>query len=94
MSEQEYELVMPFVTVVSKDGPHEDNSYAAGWAMGSLYAEVQQASLIGATFYRDVAEENVPQAELIAMRYGYLTDTAPSEVEGWVLMGFAQGAAL
>ena len=39
--ETSYGLLMPFVTVVSKGGPHEDESYAAGWEMGVLDARLE-----------------------------------------------------
>lgn len=34
----EYDLVMPFVTVTSAGGPHDDDAYVAGFEMGALDA--------------------------------------------------------
>lgn len=87
----EYEMVMPFVTVTSKGGPHDDNSYVAGYAMGTLNAELRVGMMIGADISRDVAQENVEQAELLAMRHGYVSEQTPSSEDGWVLMEFSPG---
>jgi hypothetical protein len=75
-------MVMPFVTVVSKGGPHEDESYVAGWEMGSLDATLSQRT--PQAFTITLHTENLPQADLIAMRYGYILTAFPSkDAEGW-----------
>jgi hypothetical protein len=67
----DYDLVMPFVTVHSKGGPHDDESYIAGWTMGYLDAvlEHQKPAMHEDTIYQD----SIPQADIIAMKHGYRT---------------------
>lgn len=69
MGEEEYELVMPFKTVQSEGGPHEDNAYAAGWMMGSL----DQKLKLGEREMQltVIQKENWPQLDLILMKHGY-----------------------
>lgn len=81
MNEEEHEftdygMVMPFVTVTSKGGPHDDDSYVAGWEMGALDAELKVSTW---PLTRTVRTENLPQVDLIAMRYGYTTDWYTAE---------------
>lgn len=68
-----FDLVMPFVSVQSKGGPHDDSAFAAGYAMGLLDAE-----LGGSVFDqgRAIRVEDRAQADLIAMRHG----SSPSSV--------------
>lgn len=62
------DLVMPFVTVVSKGGPHDDDSYVAGYAMGLLDAKLSDGGHQEPLAVRD---DCLPQVDLLAMRYGY-----------------------
>lgn len=90
----EYEMVMPFVTVTSKGGPHDDDSYTAGYAMGVLDAQILVASTFQAIVTRDVPVSSRPQADLIAMRHGYVTDVKGSdEFPDWVFMTFKPGVS-
>ncbi len=85
MSEQpQYGLVMPFVTVASKGGPHDDNSYCAGFEMGRLDTVLSLAAGIATSVERVIKVENQPQADLIAMRQGYTATFTESEVDGWI----------
>lgn len=79
--EAEPVLVMPFVTVVSRGGPHDDASYTAGWEMGALDAELERARVINQE--RLIHTENAAQADLIAMRHGYRAEIEPTQVDGW-----------
>jgi hypothetical protein len=65
----EYGLVMPFVSVASVGGPHDDQAYVAGWEMGMLDAELRYARppLLDRVIHRS----NCRQVDLIAMKYGY-----------------------
>lgn len=65
----DYDLVMPFVTVHSKGGPHDDESYVAGWSMGKLDTLLEHArpAMHEDTIYKD----SIPQADIIAMKHGY-----------------------
>ena len=79
-----YELVMPFVTVASKGGPHEDQAYTAGWSMGALDAllEHQRPPVVEDT----IRDDCMPQADRIAMRHGYSAVFEPTDVGGWEFM--------
>ena len=84
----EYELVMPFVTVASKGGPHDDQAYVAGYEMGLLAADLQYAP---GEFERTIRAENLPQADLIAMHHGATMERLPMEdgaPEEWVFVRF------
>lgn len=77
-AEGEYDLVMPFVTVASVGGPHDDESYVAGFEMGVLQARLRAALHHGLGLPEVVIHrENVPQADLIAM------DVGARMTEGW-----------
>jgi hypothetical protein len=71
----EYNLVMPFVTCRSTGGPHDDASYVAGYEMGKLDAVLNISEstrmALRPTVYAQLHTDNVPQADLLAMRYGY-----------------------
>lgn len=79
-----HELVMPFVTVASKGGPHEDHAYTAGWSMGAIDAllEHRRPALVEETVQTDC----MPQVDLIAMRHGYSAVFEPTDVGGWEFM--------
>ena len=79
----DYELELPFLTVQSKGGPHEDVAYCAGWTMGHLDSllEHQKPSMHEDTIYRD----SQPQADLIAMRRGYRSHFVEGPDE-WLFM--------
>jgi hypothetical protein len=81
----EYALVMPFVTVRSKGGPHDDQSYVAGYEVGLISAEMAHASK---RVTRYVHMENVPQLDLVAMQHRYRATFSEESAEapGWVLM--------
>ena len=69
--EQGAELVMPFVTVASKGGPHDDAAYVAGWEMGALDAMLSAAPEVCMQLRHTIHSVNAPQADLIAMRHGF-----------------------
>lgn len=85
-----YDLVMPFLPVQSKGGPHDDNAYVAGYEMGLL-----DAQLSGSIFDqgRAVHVENREQADLIAMHHGYVAEFTDQEIEGWVCMKIRRATA-
>jgi hypothetical protein len=70
-AEPEYELVMPFVTVASKGGPHDDASFVAGWQLGALEADLNTLKRYSAEFTAWFLPELLPQVDLIAMKHGY-----------------------
>lgn len=84
--ETEYGLLMPFVTVASKGGPHDDDSYVAGYAMGLLdvYLKIGRVAP-GAP----VREDSLAQADLLAMRYDYAM-SVDGVVDGWASVTFTK----
>ena len=64
-------LIMPFVVVESKGGPYDDGAYVAGCELGDMMARMRFAKEFRFDFPDQVVHrENVPQIDLIAMRYG------------------------
>lgn len=69
-----YELVMPFVTVASKGGPHDDISFSAGWTCGMWDARLELAGIAAATVVEapfGVPTACLPQLDLIAMKHDF-----------------------
>lgn len=83
MTDASHELVMPFVTVTSKGGPHDDASCCAGFEMGQLDRDLQIARGLVARLERVLQAENQPQADLIAMRRGWTATFTDTDVDGW-----------
>lgn len=78
-----YGLVMPFLPVQSKGGPYDDAAFVAGYQMGLLDAQ------LGGSIYdqgRAVYAALREQADLIAMRHGYIAEFTNEQVDGWVCM--------
>jgi hypothetical protein len=88
MADGDYSLVMPFVTVASKGGPHDDDSYTAGWEMASLDALLAQQP---AEVAMSLHSANVPQADLIAMRHEFVMRTEQYDDE-WVSAEFRKSS--
>lgn len=86
-----YELVMPFVVVHSRGGPHDDTAFVAGWRLGALDRDLAVAAVIGTRHHvTTVPPCDLPQVDLIAMKHGYKTtaepwDEAPAE---WATVTF------
>lgn len=66
------ELIMPFLPVLSKDGPYEDMAYVAGFEMGRLYVLLEFGKL--PHWEGLVRTPNLAQADLICMRFGYVVE--------------------
>jgi len=73
--EEGYGLEMPFLTVASRGGPHEDAAYTAGWEMGALDAELTHRA--PALHEQLIHAVNAEQADLIGMRNGYSVEIIP-----------------
>lgn len=95
------EMLMPFLPVQSKGGPHDDGAFVAGFEMGRLDGLLQAAEAQGLALSdcvpdegQNIHAENREQADLIAMRYGFIAsfeeydaDEHGAEVTAtWVLM--------
>lgn len=85
-----YEMVMPFLPVQSKGGPHDDEAFVAGYQMGVL-----DAQLGGSVFDQGRAVDVTcrEQADLIAMRHGFIAEFTDEEIEGWVCMSIRRAVA-
>lgn len=78
----DYGLIMPFV-VCGDDGAYDDASFVAGWAMAKLdtllsldaVARAHGCGLGDVVQY--VRTASLPQADLIAMRYGFVMAAEP-----------------
>ncbi len=79
--EPEYGLVMPFVAVRSKGGPYDDEAYCAGYEMGRLDAILDRDDPHVEPL--TILADNREQADLIAMRHGYIAEVTESDVVGW-----------
>jgi hypothetical protein len=77
-----FEMVMPFVTVTSKGGPHEDDAYTAGWEMGALDALLEHEM---PPFHEQYIQAvNRAQADLIAMKHGYRVNAVETGGDEWL----------
>ena len=84
----EYGLLMPFVTVASVGGPHEDEPYAAGYQMGRIDGLLEHG-VPGFPLEATIGAENLKQADLIAMRHGCVIVHDPAaDVDGWAQVKF------
>ncbi|MGY1946671.1 hypothetical protein [Nocardia asiatica] len=90
--EAEYELFMPFVTVKSNGGPHDDTAYVAGWEMGALDAQLKTAASVHAeSLTVQVHTANMPQVDLLAMRHGFsIEHFAYEECPNWSEVAFTR----
>lgn len=87
-----YGLLMPFLPVKSKGGPHDDDAFVAGWEMGKLDAYLSQdmSQLHTIAYTTLVHEENWQQTDLLAMRYGFTAKFAEPQ-DGWVAVRLTRG---
>lgn len=65
----EFEVALPFVTVKSNGGPHDDESFAAGFEMGAL--DVILGTPYLQIYSTEIHSTSVRQADLIAMHYDF-----------------------
>lgn len=83
--EVEYELERPFITTVSQGGPHDYDSYVAGFQMGQLdvILGVPFIQTHTMTFHTSSAK----QADLIAMHHDFKMEVE-SEDDEWTTATF------
>lgn len=91
--ECEYELFMPFTVVQSQGGPLDDQAFVIGYELGLLDSELQTLANVGCggatPAGRHLHTLGVAQADLIAMRYGYVVDTTEGQSdEEWTWVEF------
>jgi len=67
-------LLIPFVVCTSKDGPYDDEAFAAGFACGEIHQALNQAACTGrvtALRFPIVRAALLRQLDLIAMHHGF-----------------------
>jgi hypothetical protein len=82
-----YALVMPFLPVTSRGGPHDDEAYVAGVEMGFLDRDL--VNDIVPADGQPVHATNREQADLIAMHRGYTAEFADVG-DGWLHATFTR----
>lgn len=85
-----HEMVMPFVVVESVGGPFDDAAFCAGWEMGQLDADLDSPGIVHT---QPILTENRPQADLIAMKHGWVMTTEDSGVAEWLHATFTRDLA-
>ncbi|MGH3783165.1 MAG: hypothetical protein ACRDRO_21705 [Pseudonocardiaceae bacterium] len=85
-------LVMPFVSVVSKGGPHADDAYVAGYEMGQLAGRLEYGR--PAEHEQRIRAENTEQADLIAMQHGYRAEIYGAQTFGWRVVALTRTVEL
>jgi hypothetical protein len=89
----DYGLVMPFVVVTSKGGPYDDKSFVAGMRLQQLWSILEEKQ--PASYQQYINAELVPQCDLVAMHFGYVTHAEPwDEDPSWVLVKFIRNISV
>lgn len=83
--DNEYELVMPFVLTRSNGGPFDDAAFVAGMTCGALHQELAMtAALHALPRERYIDLRFIKQADLIAMKHGYVMKAGETDgASGW-----------
>jgi len=89
----DWEPLLPFVVVTSKDGPYDDQAYAAGWEAAQIWNTVFSLQHVRGTALLNqcVRTANLPQIDLIAMQFGWKMKSQLSEAsDEWSLVVFTR----
>jgi hypothetical protein len=88
--EAEYEMVMPIILAKSNGGPYDDAAVVAGMTCGALQQELTMtAALHTLPHDRYIDAPLVKQADLIAMKHGYVLKPGEiDEASGWQAVEF------
>jgi hypothetical protein len=89
-SETEYGLVMPFVACRSNDGPYDDASYVAGYEMGVLDQSLATVAQDFVAWRQLIHAPNRRQADLIAMRHGFVMTVRETISDEWLDVRFSR----
>ena len=86
-NDADFEMELPFVSIKSKGGPYDDESFAAGFEMGTLDV------ILGTPYLQihtmAIHTTNVKQADLIAMHYDCKMEIE-SEEDEWSTVTFTR----
>jgi hypothetical protein len=85
-----YGLVLPFVAVKSKGGPHDDAAFVSGWRCGMISEALRVNKPFPATLKFNVQAEEVSQLDLVAMHHGWVMESEEAPY-GWTLVTFTKG---
>lgn len=69
---EDTEAVIPFITVVSNGGPHEDEPFLAGYQVGTIDGTLRPRIVAAMTCL--IYSNLKLQVDLIAMNHGYTCD--------------------
>lgn len=83
MSDAEYGLVMPFVSVESNGGLHNDRAYVAGFRLGTIDHTLRTAPREVRSLRFLIQPDDVAQLDLIAMHHGFRMRTVDVS-HGWL----------
>lgn len=88
--EGEYEMVMPIVLAKSNGGPYDDAAVVAGMTCGALRQELEMTAVLHTLPHeRYIDAPLVKQADLIAMKHGYVLKPGEiDEASGWQAVAF------
>jgi hypothetical protein len=78
---------VPFVVVESQGGPYDDEAFASGYQLGMLNMGFFSDDF-PSTFCMPMYRQSVRQADLIAMRHGWVTSVEDEVDEEWVILSF------
>lgn len=91
-------LLVPFVVCASKDGPFDDEAFAAGFACGEIHQTLAAAASLGRVTslrFPTVRAALLPQLDLIAMHHGFtMTGEIDEEFPQWAQVSFTWRGAL
>ena len=90
--EPQYELVMPFVACKSVGGSFEDDAFTAGYHYGQIAEQLEKAGPAVFDMRYTVSTRLVSQLDLLAMRHGFVLETAPwdESPDEWTFVKFAR----
>jgi hypothetical protein len=88
--EAEYEMVMPIILAKSNGGPYDDAAVVAGMTCGALQQELTMTKALHTLPHdRYIDAPLVKQADLIAMKHGYVLKPGEiDEASGWQAVEF------
>src|SRR5438128_6149503 len=88
--EEWFGLVMPFVSVTSKGGSFDDESFVAGYECGLLGKKLEMKPATVKRIMTTVHTGNVAQLDLLAMKHGWQMTTEETEVDDWTYVEFGR----
>ena len=88
--EHGWELLLPFNVVTSAGGPYDDDSFVAGFVVGTIDVELKTGTFPDEGRY--VYPALLPQLDLLAMNYKLILLREPHD-EHWMRVRFERAPA-